>query len=144
MTPARPTIAVGVLLLDQDRVLLIKRGRPPQAGRWTVPGGKVELGESLAQAGLRELSEETGLRCELGPIVEVLERVVRSGEAIDFHYVIIDFLGSRPEGELRAGSDAEDARWVPVADLGSYETTDNLGPVIARARAMRDGILHKT
>lgn len=141
--PERPVVAVGVLLLDgagdDERVLLVRRGRPPQVGRWTVPGGGVELGETLEEAAQRELGEETGLACTLGPVVEVLDRVVRDGDGrVEYHYVILDFLGSAPRGSLRAASDVSDARWVPIAALGDYETTDGLGPVIARARQLRD------
>lgn len=138
--PERPVVAVGVLVLDGDRVLLVQRGRPPQAGRWTVPGGGVEVGETLEEAALRELAEETGLGCTLGPIVEVLDRVVRDGEGrVEYHYVILDFLGTAPTGRLGAASDCADARWVPLAELDRYETTDGLVPVIRRAQAMRDG-----
>jgi len=135
----RPTVAVGVLLLDADRVLLVRRANPPGAGLWTVPGGKVELGETLEQAALRELAEETGLACTLGPIVEVLDRMVRADDhTLAFHFVILDFLGSAPTGTLRAGSDSTEARFVPLASLSDYPLTDGLAPVIARARAMRD------
>ena len=138
----RPVIAVGVVLLDGDRVLLIERARPPQAGRWTVPGGKVELGESLEAAALRELAEETGLSCTLGPVVEVLDRVVRGPDSeIQFHFVIIDFLGTAPTGELRAGSDSAAARFVRFGELASYPLTDFLEDVVSHARRIRDGEL---
>jgi ADP-ribose pyrophosphatase YjhB (NUDIX family) len=138
--PDKPVLAVGVLLLDGDRVLLVQRGRPPQAGRWTVPGGGVELGETLEEAARRELAEETGLGCTLGPVVEVLDRVLRDGDGrVEFHYVILDFLGTAPTGELVAGSDCADARWVEIAELDQYDTTDGLAPVIRRAQAMREG-----
>ncbi len=137
--PERPVVAVGVLLLsDEGRVLLVQRGRAPGVGLWTVPGGKVELGESLEVAALRELKEETGLACRLGPIVEVLDRVVRDPDgAISFHYVILDFVADQPEGDLRAGSDSTDARWVALTELDQYPTTDGLAPVIERAVEMR-------
>ena len=138
--PERPVVAVGVMLLDGDRVLLVQRARPPQVGSWTVPGGKVELGETLEEAALRELREETGLGCTLGPIVEVLDRVVRDGAGtVEYHFVILDFLGTAPTGVLTAASDVADARWVAIAELGGYETSDGLMPVIERARQMRDG-----
>ena len=136
--PERPVVAVGVLLLDGDRVLLVERGTPPSVGKWTVPGGKVELGETLEEAAARELREETGLECELGPIVEVLDRVLRDGDRIEYHYVILDFLGTRPRGDLRASSDCTNARWIDIARLADYATTDGLAPVIARAKEMRD------
>lgn len=141
--PETPVVAVGVLLLDRsggrERVLLIKRGHPPHVGRWTVPGGGVEVGETLEEAAARELLEETGLACRLGPIVEVLDRIVREADGrVEYHYVILDLLGEDPSGELRAGSDCDDARWVPIEELGAYDLTDGLTPVIARALRMRD------
>lgn len=132
--PEHPVVAVGVLLLDGDSVLLVRRSRPPQVGLWTIPGGGVELGESLEQAAARELAEETGLQCDLGAVVEVLDRVVTDDKnQIEFHYVIIDFVGKNPRGQLRAASDALEARFVPLAELSHYQTTDGLEPVIARA-----------
>jgi ADP-ribose pyrophosphatase YjhB (NUDIX family) len=140
--PETPVVAVGVLLLDRkdgrDHVLLIQRGRPPNAGRWTVPGGGVEVGETIEEAALRELAEETGLGCTLGPVVEILDRVSRDADGrVEYHYVILDLLGTGPTGALRAASDCADARWVPVDALGDYDTTDGLEPVIHRAVEMR-------
>jgi mutator protein MutT len=136
--PEHPIVAVGVLLLDGDQILLAQRARPPQVGRWTIPGGAVEVGETLEQAALRELAEETGLGCTLGPIVEVLDRLVHDpDQRIEFHYVILDFLGSAPTGELRCGADCQAVRWIRIDQLDQYATTDGLAPVINRALAMR-------
>lgn len=146
--PELPVVAVGVVLLDGDRVLLVRRGRPPLQGQWTIPGGGVEVGETLRDAALRELQEETGLSADIGPIVEVVERITPGAEPARprYHYVIIDFLGTAPVGALRAASDAAEARWAPLAELSAgataatgWDTTAGLEPVIARARALRDG-----
>lgn len=138
--PDRPFLAVSAAIFRDGKVLIVQRARSPGRGIYTLPGGGVELGETLEEAALRELREETGLGCTLGPVVEVLDRVVRDGDGrVEYHYVILDFLGSAPVGELRAGSDSADARWVPVAELDAWETTDGLAPVIRRAVAMRDG-----
>ena len=142
--PERPVVAVGVVLLDGDRVLVVRRARAPGVGRWTVPGGGVEAGESMREAATRELREETGLTATLGPIVEVLERIVRDPEGrVQFHYLIVDLLGTAPCGTLAAASDATEARFVSLAELARLAatdgTTDGLEPVIERARAIRDG-----
>jgi ADP-ribose pyrophosphatase YjhB (NUDIX family) len=142
--PPAPVLAVGVVLLDgapgAERVLLVRRARPPSVGKWTVPGGAVELGETMRAAAARELGEETGLAATLGAMVEVLERVVRDEAGrVRFHYLIVDFLGIEPRGVLRAADDASEAAWFPVEQLGALDTTDGLAPVIERARRIRAG-----
>jgi mutator protein MutT len=129
----RPEVAVGAIVTDaQGRVLLIQRGHPPAKGRWTVPGGRVERGETLQQALLRELQAETGLTATPGPLAEVFEYIDDR-----YHYVILDYRLTEPQGELRPGEDAVDARFVDLADLGSYQTTDGLGDVLKRALGAR-------
>jgi ADP-ribose pyrophosphatase len=133
-------VAVGVILLDGDRVLLVKRAHPPAAGRWSVPGGRVELGESLEEAAARELREETGLAATLGPAVVLLDRVVRDAAGqVAWHYAIVDFLGTDPVGTPRAASDALDARFVPLDELGALDTTHGLLAAVTHAGAVRDG-----
>jgi ADP-ribose pyrophosphatase YjhB (NUDIX family) len=127
-----PVVGVGAFVFDGPCVLVIQRGRPPGEGLWSVPGGRLEAGETLAQAVAREVREETGLTIEVGPFVCVIERF---GD--DFHFVILDYLARAVGGELRAGDDAADARWVTDQELASLPTTEGLLDVLARARAIR-------
>jgi ADP-ribose pyrophosphatase YjhB (NUDIX family) len=122
---------VGAVVLDPaGRVLLIQRGHMPAKGRWTVPGGRVEFGETLEQALLRELRAETGLSGRVGPLCEVFEYIDER-----FHYVILDYLVSEPQGTLAAGEDAVDARFFTLAEIAELPTTDGLLAVLQRALA---------
>jgi 8-oxo-dGTP diphosphatase len=133
----RPTVAVGAFVFDAaGRVLLVQRGRPPGAGLWTVPGGKLELGESLAAAVEREVREETGLVVRCGALVDVVERVIDAGGA-RWHYVILDYLASLEGGTLAAADDVRAARFVDDAELATLPLTDGLLPVLAAARRQR-------
>jgi ADP-ribose pyrophosphatase YjhB (NUDIX family) len=125
-----PVVAVAAFVFDADgRVLLIERGKPPGVGLWTVPGGRIERGETLAQAVARELREETGLVAEVGPLVCVVERI-----ADDYHFVILDYLARVVGGTLAAATDARAARFVDDAELSTLPVTDGLVEVLARAR----------
>ncbi len=136
MTAPRPTVAVGAIVFDdQGRVLLIKRGRPPAVGRWSLPGGKVDGGETLAAAVAREVLEETGVRVRVGALVEVVERIVSEGQA-RWHYVILDYLASVVTGAPRAADDAADVGWFTIDDLDAAPLTDGLLPVIDKARRL--------
>jgi len=119
--PARPIVGVGAVILDGDRVLLVRRGRAPMKGEWSIPGGAVEAGETLEAAIAREVREETGLDVEVGGVVTVLDRIRLDGAArAHYHYVLIDFV-CRPRGGTAAcGSDADELAWVPIADLARY------------------------
>jgi ADP-ribose pyrophosphatase YjhB (NUDIX family) len=119
--PTQPVVGVGAVVLDGDRVLLIKRGKEPLRGRWLIPGGTVELGESLTDAIVREVREETGLVVRPREVVLVFDRIERDGDGVQFHYVIVDYDCALVGGELAAGSDADDAEFVPVADLEQYD-----------------------
>jgi ADP-ribose pyrophosphatase YjhB (NUDIX family) len=126
-----PSVAVAAIVFDaHGRVLLVERGKPPGAGLWTVPGGRLEGQETLAQAVAREVREETGLIVEVGALACVVERM---GD--DFHFVILDYLARVIGGTLAAGDDARAARWADDAELARLPLTDGLVDVIARARA---------
>lgn len=127
----RPQVAVGAVLLDgEGRVLLIQRGQMPALGRWTIPGGRVEFGETLEAALQRELRAETGLTGRVGPLCEVFEYIDAR-----YHYVILDYLVTEPTGELRAGEDAADARFFTLDEIAALPTTDGLLAVLQRAIA---------
>ena len=135
--PDRPVVSVGAVVVDGDRVLLIKRGQEPLKGRWSLPGGVVEMGETLEAALVREVREETGLDIRVGPVIEALDRISRDGTGqVEFHYVIIDYLSHPIGGSLVSGTDADDARWVERADLPGYDLTAKVAEVVARAFAL--------
>lgn len=130
MTGNSPVVGVGVVVLDQDKLLLIKRGRDPGRGLWAVPGGKVRVGERLAHGARREALEETGLDVEIGEIVWV-------GEHIDdeHHIVLIDFSAVVRGGELAAADDADEARWVPLTEAADMPLTPTMYELIDTLRA---------
>lgn len=113
------------------QVLLIRRGQPPRLGQWSIPGGKLEWGESLKEALRREIREETGLVVEIERLIDVVDLLTHnaSGEVIG-HYVLIDFKAIYVSGDLRAGSDAAEARWVDPATLDQYALWDETRRVI--------------
>jgi 8-oxo-dGTP diphosphatase len=133
--PAQPVVGVGAVVVDGGRVLLVKRGHPPLKGEWSLPGGTVELGETLEAAVAREVLEETGLEVSVGQVVEVLDRVDRAPDGrIEYHFVIVDYACTVRGGSIASGSDAEDARWVPIRELPAYRLTAKASAVIAEAR----------
>ena len=135
--PDAPRVGVGAVVLDGDRVLLARRGRAPSAGKWSIPGGLVDLGERLEDAVIREVEEESGLRVRLLGLCGVIDRVVRERDAVRYHYVIVDYVAECVGGRLEAGSDAAEVRWVAVSELSQYETTDGLGDMIGKALAIQ-------
>jgi len=135
----RPELAVGAIVVHRGALLLVRRGRGAAVGQWAPPGGRVEYGESLRDAVVREIREETGMEVEVGELAGWVERM--GSEPTPYHYVIIDFFAT-PIGttELYAADDAADARWVPLADLAGIDLVEGLfdflvsiGSVPARA-----------
>lgn len=134
--PEGPIPAVGAVVLEGNRVLLIRRGVDPYVGLWSVPGGAVELGEEVAVALKREVREESGLEVEPLSLIDVYDNIVREGGRVRFHYLLVDYLCRRTGGDLRPGTDTTDARWVPVAELDGYEVTPLAREAIRRALEM--------
>ena len=138
--PQMPVLSVAGVVLAGDRVLLVKRGRAPAKGIWSIPGGAVEVGETLEDALKREILEETGLKVEAGPLVEVVERILVDDEGqVEYHYVILDYLCFGQPEEPQAGSDAAEARWVPFAELSKAGLTPDTEAVVRRARELQQG-----
>jgi len=121
-----PVPAVAAVIVQDGCLLLIKRGEAPSKGKWSIPGGRVEWGETLVEAVKREVREETGLEIEVGGVAGVFDLIADSEIDESFHYVIIDYFASPVGGTLSSGSDAADARWVDLAEIGSYELTPAL------------------
>jgi ADP-ribose pyrophosphatase YjhB (NUDIX family) len=137
--PSRPVAGVGAILLDGDEVLLVRRGRPPQQGSWSIPGGAVELGESLTEAVEREVREECGLEARAVELIEVFERIIRDEAGrVEYHYVLMDYLCELTGGALCAGDDAADAAWTPLARLAELRMTGGTAAVIQKAVEARD------
>ncbi len=140
--PEAPIIGVGAVVIDDSKVLLVRRGQEPLKGEWSLPGGALELGETLQQGVVRELLEETGLTVVPDGIVEILDRIVQDDLTgrIRYHYVLVDFLCHVAGGTLRGGSDAEEARWVEQEELheqGGYRLAPLTVQVIEKAFGLR-------
>jgi 8-oxo-dGTP diphosphatase len=116
-----PSVGVGGVLIHEGRVLLIRRGKEPLRGRWVVPGGTVEVGESLEEALVREMEEETGLRVEPLDLITVFDRIQREDGRVLYHYVIVDYLCRYLSGTPRAGSDAEAVAFAGPEELTAYD-----------------------
>lgn len=131
--PDRPIVGVGGVVFVENRVVLVKRGREPLAGQWSLPGGALEVGETLHEGLRRELREETGLETTVGPLIELFDRITRDADgAVRYHYVLADYLCTCVGGSLAPGSDAVDVALVDPQDLGSYRLTSKATAVIRR------------
>ena len=132
--PERPIVGVGAVIVDDNRVLLARRARAPLLGHWSLPGGVVEIGETLRAAAEREALEETGLIVTAGEVLEVLDRIIPGENGrTQYHYVLVDFLCERLGGELRAGGDAAEVAWATAEELGKYNLEKPALDVIRKA-----------
>jgi 8-oxo-dGTP diphosphatase len=129
--PDAPLVGVGAIIIEQHRVVLVKRGHPPLAGTWSIPGGVLEMGETIRQAVAREALEETGMTVEVGELLGVYDRILRDeDERTRYHYVLIDFLCRRIAGEPEAAGDAAEARWFTRGELGELSLPEDTAEVI--------------
>lgn len=137
--PESPFVGVGAVIVKGDRdarrVLLIRRGTPPLLGEWSLPGGVLECGETLREAVVREVAEETGLVIETVDMLGVYERVIRNEGRVRYHYVLIDFLCRYAGGELKAGSDAADVRWFTRDELPALNLAYDANDVVLKGLA---------
>ncbi len=134
--PDRPVIGVGAVVLVGGRVLLVKRAHEPLQGMWNLPGGGVELGETLVAACAREVQEETGLAVEVGPVIEVFDRIMYDETgAVQYHFVLVDYVCRPVAGSMRRGSDASDVVLADPADLAAFALTPKALDVIAKGVA---------
>ena len=131
--PDRPIVGVGAVIVDEGKVVLVKRKYEPLKGQWSLPGGMVEIGETLETALAREMLEETGLRVDVGPVIEVFDRIMRDEDRrVRYHFVLIDYLCWPVGRSLQAGSDVEEAVWADPATLAEYALTEKATSVIER------------
>ena len=132
--PARPIVGVGTVVLDGDMVLMIQRGKPPQQGSWSLPGGAQELGETIHEAARREVREETGLEIEIFGLIDVVDSVrPDADDKIEYHYTLIDVAGHAVGGTLMAGGDAQDCRWFTRPEIDAMDIWSETKRIIALA-----------
>ena len=138
--PDRPVVGVGAVIVHEDRVVLVQRAHEPLKGEWSLPGGAVELGETLADALVREVREETGLDVLVGPIVDVVDRIHRTADGlVEYHFTVVDYLCEAVGGELARGSDAGAVRWASAGELGACGLAPETRAVIDKAIEMSRG-----
>jgi 8-oxo-dGTP diphosphatase len=136
--PPRPIVGIGVVVWHGDRVLLVKRDKPPRRGQWSLPGGAQQLGETLAEAARREVKEEVALEIELGEIVATLDLIEHDPDRrVRYHYTLIDFTAEAASAVLRPGSDAADARWFTLSQIETLGLWSETVRVIKLARERR-------
>lgn len=135
--PDRPFVGVGGIVVRGEKVLLVKRAREPLKGKWSLPGGLVELGEELKQAVAREIREETGLEVGVEELVEVVDRILHDDDTrVQYHYVLVDYLCHAPAGEPQPASDVSETVWAKMEELSGYGIAEHTAQVIRRGLAL--------
>jgi len=134
--PSAPLVGVGAIIIEDSRVVLVKRAHPPLQAEWSIPGGVLEVGELVRDAAIREAREETGLTVEPGELLGVYDRILRSpDERVQYHYVLIDFLCRRVAGDVAAASDASEVRWYTREELPALRLAEDTLDVIRKGFA---------
>ena len=132
--PTRPIVGVGTVVMDSDMVLMIKRGKPPRRGSWSLPGGAQELGETIREAARREVREETGLEIGIFGLIDVVDSVRSDADdKIEYHYTLIDLAGYSVGGTLMAGGDAQDCRWFTRTEINAMDIWSETKRIISLA-----------
>jgi len=133
--PNQPIVGVGAIIIREGEILLEKRKNEPGKGKWSVPGGLVELGESVEQTVMREVKEETGLEVEKPEHIDVVDNIIRDESGrVKYHFVIVDYLVKLKSGTLKAASDAEELRWVTFDEVEKYDLTKTFREFFQRNR----------
>lgn len=132
--PDRPAVGVGGVVISNGRVLLVRRGHAPSKGEWSIPGGLLEVGETLVEGVRRELQEETGIRVKVFDVIDVFERISLDGEGkTQYHFVVLDYFCEAAEGEPRPGSDVTEVAWVAEKEVDGFSLTVAVKQVIRKA-----------
>jgi len=131
--PDHPIVGVGAVIVERGRALLVRRATEPLLGEWSIPGGMLELGETLRDGVRREVLEETGLVVEPGEVLDIFDSIFTDGEGrTQYHYVLIDYLCRLISGEARAGTDVNEVRWVSGTDLAAMKLRESIEQVVRK------------
>lgn len=131
--PTQPVVGVGAIIVQDGKILMTKRGSEPGKGKWSVPGGVVELGENLEKAVIREVKEETNLDVEVVHLIDAVDNIIRdSNGKLQFHFVILDYSAKVKSGTLQSSSDVLDTRWVRLEEVEDYDLTNTFRDFLRR------------